>query len=78
NGIALDEQTIALFMSNLERGQFFGNVDLVLATEYVQDEIKLKQFSVSVALKDPLKANDATPEELKKVSAEPKSKEKNA
>ena len=55
NGVALDEQTIAGFMNNLEKGQLFGMVDLVLATEYIQDEIKLKQFSVSVTLKDPLK-----------------------
>lgn len=76
NGIALDEQTIALFMSNLERGQFFGNVDLVLATEFLQDDIKLKQFAVSVVIKDPLKLKEAAEGETQKVEANSKAERK--
>lgn len=62
NGVALDNQTIATFMKSLEGGKYFGSVDLVLSTEYVQDDVKLKQFTLSVGLKSLIKAPQPAPE----------------
>ena len=53
-GIALDNQTISSFMSNLEKLPYFRTVDLVLSTDYEKDSVKLKQFTLSVGLKSAL------------------------
>ena len=61
-GIALDHQTVASFMNNLTQKRYFGTPDLVLSTEYIKDNVKLQQFSLSVPLQDPLKAKASASE----------------
>jgi type IV pilus assembly protein PilN len=43
-GIALDDETIANFMTNLRKSKFFKNVDLVVSEQVEQSQIKLKKF----------------------------------
>jgi type IV pilus assembly protein PilN len=53
-GIALDNQTVAMFMSNLKQSQNVKMVDLIESSELIKDDVKLKQFTVSITLRDPL------------------------
>lgn len=54
SGVALDNQTITLFMQKLKESKYFHDIDLVVSAEYVQDNVKLKQFSIAVQLKNAL------------------------
>ncbi len=56
DGVALDNQTIAMFMSNLGKSKFFGEVGLNHATTHKVDDVKLKKFSLSVQVRDALAA----------------------
>lgn len=58
-GVALDNQTIALFMKNLEQGKFVSSVDLVVSSELVKDDVKLKEFTLSLNFKDPIEVRNA-------------------
>ena len=74
SGIALDNQTIALFMHNLNKSSYISSVDLVHATQHVKEKVKLKEFLVSAELKDALNvkhepAADATAKSEKKVGS---------
>lgn len=51
-GVALDNQTIATFMNQLEQSPFIKEVDLIHSTQSVIQDAKLKEFSVSVVLRD--------------------------
>jgi type IV pilus assembly protein PilN len=46
-GIALDDETIVNFMTNLRKSKLFTNVDLVLSQQIEQSKIKLKKFILS-------------------------------
>jgi len=46
-GIALDDETIANFMTNLRKSKLFKNVDLVVSEQTEQSKIKLKKFILS-------------------------------
>lgn len=46
-GIALDDETIANFMTNLRKSKLFKNVDLVVSEQVEQSKIKLKKFILS-------------------------------
>jgi type IV pilus assembly protein PilN len=46
-GIALDDETIANFMTNLRKSKLFKNVDLVISEQVEQSKIKLKRFILS-------------------------------
>ena len=46
-GIALDDETIANFMTNLRKSKLFRNVDLIVSEQTEQGKIKLKKFSLS-------------------------------
>jgi type IV pilus assembly protein PilN len=46
-GIALDDETIANFMTNLRKSKLFKNVDLVVSEQIEQNKIKLKKFILS-------------------------------
>jgi type IV pilus assembly protein PilN len=46
-GIALDDETIANFMTNLRKSKLFKNVDLVVSEQVEQSQIKLKKFILS-------------------------------
>lgn len=43
-GIALDDETIVNFMTNLRKSKLFKNVDLVVSEQIEQNKIKLKKF----------------------------------
>jgi type IV pilus assembly protein PilN len=46
-GIALDDETVATFMTNLRRSKMFKNVDLIVSEQTEQSKIKLKKFILS-------------------------------
>ncbi len=43
-GIALDDETIANFMTNLRKSKLFKGVDLIVSEQVEQSKIKLKKF----------------------------------
>jgi len=43
-GVALDDETIANFMTNLRKSKLFKGVDLVVSEQVEQSKIKLKKF----------------------------------
>jgi type IV pilus assembly protein PilN len=46
-GIALDDETVANFMTNLRKSKIFKNVDLIVSEQIEQSKIKLKKFILS-------------------------------
>ena len=46
-GIALDDETIANFMTSLRKSKLFKNVDLVVSEQIEQSKLKLKKFVLS-------------------------------
>ena len=46
-GIALDDETVANFMTNLRKSKVFKNVDLIVSEQIEQSKIKLKKFILS-------------------------------
>ena len=46
-GIALDDETIVNFMTNLRKSKLFKNIDLVVSEQIEQDKIKVKKFILS-------------------------------
>lgn len=49
-GVAMDNETIALFMSNLEASEYFKDVELVRSAQEIRNEIRLKGFSVNCTI----------------------------
>lgn len=46
-GIALDDETIANFMTNLRKSKLFKNVDLAVSEQIEQSKMKFKKFILS-------------------------------
>jgi len=46
-GIALDDETVANFMTNLRNSKLFRNVDLIVSEQVEQRKLKLKKFTLS-------------------------------
>jgi type IV pilus assembly protein PilN len=46
-GVALDDETIANFMTNLRRSKLFKNVDLIVSEQIEQSKMKVKKFVLS-------------------------------
>jgi type IV pilus assembly protein PilN len=46
-GIALDDETVANFMTNLRKSKLFKNVDLIVTEQIELSKIKLKKFVLS-------------------------------
>lgn len=46
-GIALDDESIANFMTNLRKSKLFKNVDLIVSEQSELNRIKLKKFTLS-------------------------------
>jgi len=69
SGVAFDNQTVSLFMRQLENSDFFDKVDLIFSKQLIQDKVPLKQFSLRAALTDPLR-------DFKKIDEPKKKKEK--
>ncbi|MGW8313726.1 MAG: PilN domain-containing protein [Desulfuromonadales bacterium] len=47
SGIGVNEETVALFMKNLEASDFFDGVELKVTRQIVQDQIKFQQFDLT-------------------------------
>ncbi|MFH1626129.1 MAG: PilN domain-containing protein [Pseudomonadota bacterium] len=54
-GIALDNETIADFMKNLERSPYFSNIELVQSQQHLLRELKLESFSITCDVQLPEK-----------------------
>lgn len=52
SGIGINEETVALFMKNLEASAFFEGVELKVTKQIVQDNIKFQQFDLSCRTKN--------------------------
>jgi type IV pilus assembly protein PilN len=46
-GVALDDETVANFMTSLRNSKLFKNVDLVVSEQFEQSKVKLKKFTLS-------------------------------
>jgi len=46
-GVALDDETVANFMTNLRKSKMFKNVDLIVSEQIEQSNIKVKRFVLS-------------------------------
>jgi len=46
-GIALDDETVANFMTNLRQSKMFKNVDLIVSEQIELSKVKLKKFVLS-------------------------------
>jgi type IV pilus assembly protein PilN len=46
-GIALDDETIANFMTNLRKSKLFRGIDLIVSESVEQSKVKLKKFILS-------------------------------
>jgi type IV pilus assembly protein PilN len=46
-GVALDDETIANFMTNLRKSKLFKNVDLIVSEQIEQSKMKMKKFVLS-------------------------------
>jgi type IV pilus assembly protein PilN len=46
-GVALDDETVANFMTNLRKSKVFKNVDLIVSEQFEQSKVKLKKFTLS-------------------------------
>lgn len=46
-GVALDDETVANFMTNLRKSKIFKNIDLIVSEQTEQSKIKLKRFILS-------------------------------
>jgi type IV pilus assembly protein PilN len=51
-GIALDNQTVAMFMEKLEQSDYFETVDLHHTRQVVLDEVKMNEFSINAKIQD--------------------------
>ncbi len=47
SGIGVNEETVALFMKNLEASDYFDGIELKVTKQIVQDQIKFQQFDLS-------------------------------
>jgi type IV pilus assembly protein PilN len=46
-GIAMDDETVANFMTSLRKSKLFKSVDLIVSEQIEQSKIKLKKFTLS-------------------------------
>lgn len=51
DGVANDNETIARFMTELEKSQYFKDIELIVTEQVEQGGIKLKRFSLAGKLK---------------------------
>lgn len=47
SGVALDDETVANFMTNLRKSRFFKSVDLIVTEQTAIGSMKVKKFSLS-------------------------------
>jgi type IV pilus assembly protein PilN len=56
SGIALDNQTIAQFIKDLEKSDFFQKVEPIVTKQIVFEDVKLKEFTLAAETSTPVKA----------------------
>ena len=76
DGISIDNETIAQFMTNLENSGQFENVGLKFAQETKIEDYILKKFSVTAIIKVMKEVEEEKPEEAAKAKAKKKKKKK--
>ncbi|MBW1679251.1 MAG: PilN domain-containing protein, partial [Deltaproteobacteria bacterium] len=76
DGISIDNETIAQFMTNLENSGQFENVELKFAQETKNEDYILKKFSVTAILKVMKEVEEEKPEEADRDRANKKKKKK--
>ena len=69
-GIALDNQTVSTFMIDLEKSPFFKDVDLGESVEFVQDNVKLRNFVIKAKVVSSLELGKTEKEESEKEESE--------
>ncbi|MEW6616183.1 MAG: PilN domain-containing protein [Thermodesulfobacteriota bacterium] len=47
SGIALDNETIASFMKNMERSTYFSDIELIQSQQEIWEGLKLKRFDIT-------------------------------
>jgi len=47
NGVALDDETVANFMTSLRKSKIFKSIDLIVSEQIEQNKIKMKKFVLS-------------------------------
>ncbi|MBI4621553.1 MAG: PilN domain-containing protein [Desulfobacterales bacterium] len=47
SGIALDNETIASFMRNMERSTYFSDIELIQSQQEIQEGLRLKRFDIA-------------------------------
>jgi type IV pilus assembly protein PilN len=47
NGVALDDETVANFMTRLRKSKIFKTIDLIVSEQIEQNKIKMKRFILS-------------------------------
>lgn len=55
DGVGLNEETVALFLKNLEESPYYKNVELKVTKQAKKKDLKLQQFSVSCQVDAPKK-----------------------
>jgi type IV pilus assembly protein PilN len=50
-GVALDDETVANFMTNLRKSNLFRNIDLIVSEQSEQSRVKLKKFTLSCEIR---------------------------
>jgi type IV pilus assembly protein PilN len=76
DGISIDNETIAQFMTNLENSGQFENVELKFAQETKIENYILKKFSVTAILRVMKEVEEEKPEEAAKDRAKKKKRKK--
>lgn len=59
-GIALDNQTIAQFIKDLEKSDYFQKVEPVVTKQIVFEDVKLKEFTIAAETTTPVKSGAET------------------
>ncbi|MBN2467824.1 MAG: PilN domain-containing protein [Deltaproteobacteria bacterium] len=75
-GVAIDNETIALFMTNLENSDQFENVELKVAQETKVEDFALKKFSLSCTARVMKEVKEEKEKPPEKPAAAEKSKRK--
>jgi len=47
SGIALDNETIASFMRNMERSTYFSDIEIIQSQQEIQEGLRLKRFDIT-------------------------------
>jgi Tfp pilus assembly protein PilN len=66
NGLAIDHQTVSQFMAEMKKSKFFAEIDLPISKDFAYEDAHLKQFTITVQLKNFLEVGIGTATDQKK------------